>query len=415
MTSKAVHEWIPTKLGDIIKIKHGFAFKGEFFSETPTDNILVTPGNFNIGGGFKDSKFKYYAGEIPQEYILNVGDVIVTMTDLSKAGDTLGYSAKVPSIEGKKLLHNQRIGLLQFTNNKVNQDFIYWLLRTKNYQNLILGSATGSTVKHTSPNRICEFEFELPSLYEQERIANILSSLDDKIALNREMNKTLEAMAQAIFKSWFVDFEPFKEGEFVESELGMIPRGWSVKKLAEFTKVITGKTPPTKESINYGNKYPFITIPDMHGEVFITKTDRALSELGHNVQKNKLLPKNSILVSCIATVGLVAINSEESHTNQQINSIVCASNETFYIYMTMQNMKDTLTEMGGGGTATLNVNKGIFEKIQILVPTKENLNRFDSKVRAIFEKILENQKQIETLSTLRDTLLPKLLSGEMAV
>jgi type I restriction enzyme S subunit len=417
MTSKAVHEWIPTKLGDIIKIKHGFAFKGEFFSETPTDNILVTPGNFNIGGGFKNSKFKYYAGEIPQEYILNVDDVIVTMTDLSKAGDTLGYSAKVPSIVGKKLLHNQRIGLLQFT-NKVNQDFIYWLLRTKNYQNLILGSATGSTVKHTSPNRICEFEFELPSLNEQERIANILSSLDNKITLNREMNKTLEAMAQAIFKSWFVDFEPFQEGEFVESELGMIPKGWEIGQLGDNIKIIDnrGKTPPICTKIT---EYPIIEVNALSGDnrtVNYSAIKKYVSEETYNSWFRAGHPKkNDILLSTVGSVGEVAMFPDNRGSiAQNVVALRAINTSPYYLYQALVNMKDKLKGLDIGSVQP-SIKVTQMTKIHFLWPEQYVLEKFDSHIENLVQKIHLNETEIEALSQVRDTLLPKLLSGEIEV
>ncbi|MCZ2130358.1 MAG: restriction endonuclease subunit S, partial [Bacteroidia bacterium] len=210
-------EWKTYKLGDLIDVKHGFAFKGEFFSDEPTEDILLTPGNFKIGGGFKTDKFKYYKGDYPKSYVLKEGDILITMTDLSKAGDTLGYSAKIPKHTGINYLHNQRLGLVQFKSDNIDPDFLYWVLRTKPYQYYIVGSATGSTVKHTSPTRICSYEFQAPKdKGEQQQIAQILTLLDDKIELNLQMNQTLEAMAQAIFKEWFVNFNfPGFDGELV--------------------------------------------------------------------------------------------------------------------------------------------------------------------------------------------------------
>ncbi len=117
-------EWKEYKLGDVLNVKHGFAFKGEFFSQVPTKDILLSPGNFNIGGGFKSDKFKFYNGNYPESYILKEDDVIVTMTDLSKEGDTLGYSAKIPSHQGIRYLHNQRLGLVELKDNSVNLNFI---------------------------------------------------------------------------------------------------------------------------------------------------------------------------------------------------------------------------------------------------------------------------------------------------
>lgn len=155
------------KVSDFIQVKHGYAFKGDSISEDETPNILVTPGNFRIGGGFKGSKFKYYNADIPSEYILKNSDIVITMTDLSKEGDTLGYPAITPKDPYHNFLHNQRIGLVQFSNEKIKY-WIYNLLLTQKYRAWILGSATGSTVKHTSPSRILEYEFLAPSKSEMQ-------------------------------------------------------------------------------------------------------------------------------------------------------------------------------------------------------------------------------------------------------
>jgi restriction endonuclease S subunit len=197
--------WKKIQLGDIIDVKHGFAFIGKHITEEPTNNILVTPGNFQIGGGFKSSKLKYYNSGFPSDYILNAGDIVVTMTDLSQETDTLGYSAKIPKQDGISYLHNQRIGLVQFKSNDVNKDFIYWVLRTKEYQGFIVGSASGTSIMHTAPTRIKEYSFSLPPLKEQTAIATILSILEDKIDLLNRQNKTLEKLAETLFRQWFVE------------------------------------------------------------------------------------------------------------------------------------------------------------------------------------------------------------------
>ena len=197
-------DWKKVKLGDLIDIKHGYAFKGKFFQSEPNENILVTPGNFKIGGGWKDDKCKYYNGKIPENYILKPGDIIVTMTDLSKTADTLGYSAVIPNNTNKRYLHNQRIGLVVFKTANIDKMFLNWLLRSPEYRSYIIASASGSTVYHTSPTRIKEFKFFLPPLPEQRAIASVLSSLDDKIDLLHRQNKTLEAMAETLFRKWFI-------------------------------------------------------------------------------------------------------------------------------------------------------------------------------------------------------------------
>ena len=205
-------EWFETTLGNLIDVRHGFAFKGRFIHDEPHGDVLLTPGNFAIGGGFKGNNFKYYDGSIPEEFVLREGDLIVTMTDLSKQSDTLGYPAFVPPCtDSRRYLHNQRLGKISLKETaEIDARYIYYVMCGAEYRHEVLASATGTTVKHTSPDRIKQFRFLLAPLPEQRAIAHILGTLDDKIELNRRMNGTLEAMARALFKSWFVDFDPVR-------------------------------------------------------------------------------------------------------------------------------------------------------------------------------------------------------------
>lgn len=395
-------EWKEYKLGEFLKIKHGFAFKGEYITTEATSNILVTPGNFHIGGGFKNDKFKYYSSNnYPKEYILRGGDIVVTMTDLSKDSDTLGYSAKIPHSVKYNYLHNQRIGLVQFIREDICQEFIYWLMRTREYQNYIVGSASGTSIMHTSPSRIEDYICYLPPLPEQIRIASILSSLDDKIDLLHRENKTLEAMAETLFRQWFI--EEAKED-------------WEEKPLSFYGKIVCGKTPPKKESKYFGGETPFIKIPDMHNKTFVINSEDSLTKEGVLYQKEKILPPFSIIVSCIATVGLVVLNAKEAQTNQQINSIIPYEEEyRYFLYLHLMNMYDDLNAMASGGTATLNLNTSNFSKIKIAYPTDDVLCAFNKQVSLLFDKIYNNQQQINSLIQQRDSLLPKLMSGEVKI
>ena len=371
-----------------------------------------------------------------------------------KNGDTLfsritpclqnGKTARVSGLKESEIANGSTEFIVMSAKDIDDKDFIYYLALNKEFRNYAEGRMEGTTGRQrVSWQALSEYEFLIPPKVIRQKIAHILSTLDDKIELNRKMNQTLEEMAQTIFKSWFVDFDPVhakanctdeseleniakelgisKEilglfpSEFTESEMGMIPKGWEVKAISSIGQVITGKTPPTTQKENYGDRYPFITIPDMHNQVYITKTERYLSDVGNNVQKNKLIPKNSLIVSCIATVGLISINSEDSHTNQQINSIVCDEKNLYYLYFILKNMKETLIMYGSSGTATLNVNKSTFENIEFIKSSDILIQRFFKFVNPIFGDILENTKQIQILEKTRDTLLPKLLSGEIDV
>ncbi|MGU8853837.1 restriction endonuclease subunit S [Clostridium perfringens] len=315
-------------------------------------------------------------------------------------------------------------GLASLNMKNKNNEFLYYLL--KNYSGLLISKESGTVFGSINKAGIEKLVLPFPSKSEQKAIAKILSDLDEKVEINNKINKNLEEMAQAIFKQWFVDFEfpneegkPYKSsgGEMVESELGMIPKGFKISELKEIADdIITGKTPSTKNKENYGEKYPFITIPDMHNSIFINSSERYLSEKGSETQKSKLLPKNSIIVSCIATVGLVSITTKESHINQQINAVIIDKIEyLYYLYEAIKRKKELLLAIGSSGSATLNVNKKEFEKIKYLNPTNYYVNLFNSKVNILYEKIKANILENERLEKLRDTLLPKLMSGEIRV
>ncbi len=429
-------EWEETSLAAIMDVKHGFAFSGEKIRDEPPGDILLTPGNFAIGGGFKGDKFKYFDGEVPVDYVLSEGDLVVTMTDLSKQADTLGYPALVPKPCGLRFLHNQRLGKVLIKNGAdLDKGFLFYLLRTAEYRHEVLASATGTTVKHTSPARILAHKASIPPLAEQKAIAAVLGALDDKIELNRRMNAKLEEMARALFQSWFVDFDPVRaklDGRrpfsldpataalfpehLEDSQLGHIPKGWEVKAVGDIGDVICGKTPPTSVADYYGEDIPFITIPDMHGNVFCAATARKLSLAGANSQANKTLPPGSLCVSCIATPGLVVITSEDSQTNQQINSVVpYQKEETYFWYWVMTGLGAEIASSGSGGSVLVNLSKGRFETLQVIKPPHALISAYHTTVRPFFEAILANTHQSRSLAILRDTLLPKLLSGELKV
>ena len=185
--------WKYIELGCLLDIKHGYAFKGEFFSQEPTSNVLLTPGNFAIGGGYKDDKLKYYNGSIPKDYILQAGDMIVTMTDLSKAGDTLGYPAFVPPSGEYQFLHNQRLGkVLIYDKKTVGSYFLYHVFCSELYRYHVVGSATGSTVKHTAPERIRSFQILLPHQALMQEFEKKIGVIRNQIVLLSRKNNLLK-------------------------------------------------------------------------------------------------------------------------------------------------------------------------------------------------------------------------------
>lgn len=184
---------------------------------------------------------------------------------------------------------------------------------------------------------------------------------------------------------------------------------FEVKTIEEISEnVICGKTPSTSVKEYWGKEIPFITIPDMHGNNFIHTTERYLSDYGKKSQAKQTLPANSICVSCIATVGLVSLTTKESQTNQQINSIICKSDVSFYyVFLTLKNMTEELKRLGAGGSTTLNVSKSLFASIKLKIPSEKDMQNFDEKVSPLFYSILINEKEIEQMYKLRGNLISK--------
>lgn len=243
----------------------------------------------------------------------------------------------------------------------------------------------------------------VPDIDKQKKIVAAYEAIANRTEFKQKINDNLEATAFAIYKSFFVDFEPFGFSQ---------PDSWKEVMVDDIaSEVICGKTPPTADAENYGGRVPFITIPDMHGSVYTTTTERFLSNKGVATQANKTLPKNSICVSCIASVGLVCLTAEPSQTNQQINSIVCKENiSPFYVYIKMTTLTKYLNQLGAGGSTTLNVNKTLFRQIPILLPDKTILNEFHQMVEPLFSAIRVNQYEVQYLESLKLLLLTRISS-----
>lgn len=252
-------------------------------------------------------------------------------------------------------------------------------------------------------DELCKVELPVPSIDKQRSIVRAYQTITERIELKRRLNDNLEATALSIYKCFFVDYIPFD---------GSQPSSWKEITVDDIASdVICGKTPPTADPQNYGGTIPFITIPDMHGSVYTTSTARFLSEKGASTQPGKMLPANSVCVSCIASVGLVCLTAEPSQTNQQINSIICKDQiSPFYVYTKMTTLNEYLKQLGAGGSTTLNINKTLFGQIPILLPDEASMKEYHNKVEPLFSSIRENQYEIQHLESLKRLLLSQISS-----
>ena len=347
------------------------------------------------------------------------GDVILTTEA------PLGEVAQIK--DSKKVALAQRIITLRGKREILDNTFLKYSLQSPIMQHRLFERASGTTVIGIKSAELKKVNINLPPLEEQVKIANILSSLDDKIELNNEMNKTLEEMVQSIFKRWFVDFEfpsedgkPYKSsgGEMVDSELGMIPRGWEVKSIDELSDVGIGKTPPRKEtqwfSLN-NEDVKWVSIKDMGNcGTYILETSEYLTNEAIEKFKVKKVPSNTVILSFKLTVGRVAISPCELVTNEAIAHFKIQNREnltTEFLYSYLKQFNYEL--LGSTSSIATAVNSKIIRKIPIIVPPSEIMSEFTLSVSALFELIKENELEIINLREIRDSLLPKLMSGEI--
>ena len=312
--------------------------------------------------------------------------------------------------------------------NKVNPRYLSYYFKQNSFKKMMMNLAVGATMPSLNTKIMNSIELDLLPRENQDKIANILSAIDDKIQINNQINQELETMAKILYDYWFVQFDfPDQNGKPYKSSGGKmdyklelkreIPEGWGVETLKDFeSKIITGKTPSRANSDNFGGEIPFITIGDIRGNTFVYSTSESLTDLGAGVQQNKYLPEGSLCVSCIATVGEIGFTTEWSQTNQQINSIVFEDETNrYYLYFALKNYFENANASAKTGNTFANMNKEDFSGIRIILPRNEIKNNFHKMTEPYFAQIKCLQGQNKELTQLRDWLLPMLMNGQVKI
>lgn len=328
---------------------------------------------------------------------------------VSCIGSDLGKVVKTD----RELVTNQQINTI-VPHSNVDSDFVYYLMcivgKELNYI-----SKTSTAVPIINKSTFSDWNIVIPEkVDDQRRIASILSSLDRKIELNNKINADLEEMAQAIFKNWFVDFEPFKDGKFVDSELGMIPEGWKVGRLTDVIKLMPGGTPKTSEPLYWDNgTIPFFSPKDVNG-VYCFATEKHITEAGLNKCSSNLYPKDTIFITCRGTVGkvcLVACDMAMNQSNYAIKAIDGYSQ--YYVFFLVKSVVERLIKKSNGAVFSAITSKDFDE--EIFIPSQKAVEDFTNMIDGFFRRIFTIGTENSCLSALRDTLLPRLMSGELEV
>jgi type I restriction enzyme S subunit len=324
-----------------------------------------------------------------------------------------------------------------------NNDFVYYLTRSELVRGYAISQMTGTSGRQRVPTEaLAHLYVPVPPLSEQRAIAAILGALDDKIELNRRMNETLEAIARAIFKSWFVDFDPvrakmdgrWRRGQslpglpadlydlfpdsFEDSQLGKIPSGWRIAPIGETVKVLGGSTPRTEESSFWDDGVHCFATPkdlsQLDGPI-VFATERKITDSGLAQIGSGLLPVGTVLLSSRAPIGYTAIAETPVAVNQGIAAIVCGDAlPNYYAYFWIKENLDVIVSNANGSTF-LEISKGNLRRIEMLVPEGRILHRFRDLVVPLFRRLTNNLRESRTLAAIRDALLPKLISGEISV
>lgn len=325
------------KLGEILSVKHGWAFKGEYFAEDGEQSIL-TPGNFFEKGGFKpnNGKERYYTGTYPKEYLCHKGDLIVAMTQ--QAEGLLGSTALVP--ENNKYLHNQRIGLITCDEKRLNKLFAYYLFMTKSVREQLERSSSGTKVKHTSPEKIYDVEVEIPDVISQQKIANLLWSIDEKIANNNAINDNLEQQAKLLYNYWFIQFNfPDENGNPYHSSGGQlvwnknlqqeIPQDWRSGNLYDIADYINGIACQKYRPSDEEHSLPVVKIREMNGGI-TNDTERVSS----TIPAKNIISSGDILFSWSASLEVIMWYGVDAGLNQHIFKVVPKSYfSSEYVYL----------------------------------------------------------------------------------
>ena len=335
---------------------------------------------------------------------------------VSCIGSDLGKVVKTT----KPLVTNQQINSI-IPYEDYDADFIYYLMLIVGGQLNYL-SKTSTAVPIINKTQFSNFEVKVPSLEEQRRIAGILGAIDDKIENNRRINDNLEQQAQAIYKQWFVDFEfpneegkPYKSsgGKMVDSELGPIPDGWSVIGYGDAVDIKGGGTPPTNNPEFWNGSIPFFTPKDVSSDCFAIHTEKSITEAGLSNCNSKLYAKDTVFITARGTVGKVVMAGCSMAMNQT-NYALIGKNELsqYFVYLLTIALVDRLLKKANGAVFNAITTRD-FEGEQIVHPTNFVLGKFIDIISPLYQQVLSIAKENEILATLRDTLLPKLMNGEI--
>jgi restriction endonuclease S subunit len=418
------------KIADFAKVKGGKRMPaGTALTPQKSNHPYLRIVDFK-DGTIDKSNLQYVHDDVfPQiaRYVISARDLYISIVG------TIGLVGAVPTeLSGANLTENAA-KICEIDESRVNGRYLGYFLRSEAGQAAINALTVGSTQPKLALFRIEQIEVPCPPLNEQRSIAAILAALDDRITLLRETNATLEAIAQALFKSWFVDFDPVHSKQqgiapegmddatvalfpdsFEESELGLVPRGWRVCSFTDTIDVIGGGTPKTSISEYWNGEIPWFSVVDAPetSDVFVIDTEKHITEVGLNNSSTKLLPTGTTIISARGTVGKLALVGRDMAMNQSCYGLRGKAGDGYFTYFSTYRLVETLKQRTHGSVFDT-ITRDTLEGVSVIYPDVLAINTFEFLLAPIMGRIKENLIQAQTLASLRDTLLPRLISGQL--
>ena len=404
-----MEEWKTYKLEDLTidgKGHYGIGAPAVEYDENKYTYLRIT--DINDDGSLNYSGLKSVDDPEAGKYLLKEGDIVFART-----GNSTGRSYFYEPSDGQFVFAGF---LIKFSidPSKVNPRFLKYYTHSKPYYEWVQSFDTGATRGNIHAQTFGSMEINLPPRDIQDRLVEILSSLDEKIKLNNRINHNLEEQAQALYKSWFVDFEPFKAGKFVESELGLIPEGWRVGTLSELGNVVAGGTPSKAKPDYYTkNGIAWLTPKDLSVKCnkFTARGESDITEDGYKNSSAKLMPRGSVLFSSRAPIGYISIAKGNICTNQGFKSVVPTYAGTAYVYYWLRENTEAIESRASGSTFK-EASGSLMKSFPALVPNKSVLDFFEQELAPILNEQEILEEEINHTEQIRDSLLPRLMSGE---
>ena len=406
------------KLGELIEVTRGASLSGQFYAEKG-EFVRLTLGNFNMnGGGFKENTSKtdlYYTGTVKDEFILNKDDIITPLTEQSLG--LLGTTARIP--ESGKYIQSQDVALVKCKKGLLDPNFCYYLISSSVVRQQLSAGAQQTKIRHTSPDKIKDCTVWIPELEVQKRIGRILSDIDEKIALNRQINDNLEAMAKQLYDYWFVQFDfPNEEGKPYRTSNGAmvwneklkreIPQGWDNGVLADVANITMGQSPD-------GSSYN----ENGEGVIFYQgSTDFGLrfpKIRQYTTAPSRYANKGDILMSVRAPVGALNIANNNCCIGRGLSALSSKIGSMTHLYYLMNDFRLKFERMNSAGTTFGSITKDELLNLPVVIPIKSIISGFEKVCDPIFDKQMVIGEEINALTRLRDELLPLLMNGQASV